>query len=168
MAQTPNLPIVYSTDIKSDWLDYNNHMNVAYYVLIFDLAGVELVAKLGLSPEYTAEEQISWMVLENHITYNNEVSLGQEVDISCRLLDNDSKRLHLYFEMHARNPDGSTYLASTLEQMAMCVDLSARKACEFPSDILANIEALADKHEALPMPDKIGRKIGIRRKPVTG
>ena len=66
------------------------------------------------------------------------------------------------------NPDGSTYLASTLEQMAMCVDLSARKACEFPSDILTNIEALADKHETLPMPDKIGRKIGIRRQPTAG
>ena len=56
------------------------------------------LANWGLNQNYTASEDISWMVLENHITYNNEVVLGQQVDITCRILDHDSKRLHLYFE----------------------------------------------------------------------
>ncbi len=65
MPDMPNAPVIYRTRIKPEWLDYNNHMNVAYYVLIFDEAGVELVADLGLSVEVTEKTHISWMVLEN-------------------------------------------------------------------------------------------------------
>jgi acyl-CoA thioester hydrolase len=139
-------------------------MNVAYYVLIFDLAGVELVSQLGLSEAETAKTGISWMVLENHITYNNEVVLDQLVEIRCQLIDHDSKRLHLYFEMFAQADDGSQYLASTLEQMAMCVDLNSRSSCEFPEPVASRINAMAKQQSELPTPDNIGRRIGIRRR----
>ncbi|MBE9398939.1 thioesterase family protein [Pontibacterium sp. N1Y112] len=157
-------PVIYSTPIKSEWLDYNNHMNVAYYVLIFDHAGEQLVADLGLGEEVTRETDISWMVLENHITYNNEVVLDQPVDVRMQLLDHDSKRLHLYFEMYAQSDDGSEYLASTLEQMLMCVNLKERKGSDFPAAVKSNIEQLAATQANIPKPENIGRKIGIRRK----
>lgn len=157
-------PVIYQTSIQSEWLDYNDHMNVAYYVLIFDHAGEEVVKSLGLGAEVSQETGISWMVLENHITYNNEVVLDQPVEVRMQLLDHDSKRLHFYFEMYAKNEDGSEYLASTLEQMAMCVDLNARKSSVFPEMIMANIEQLAAEQKDLPKPENIGRTIGIRRK----
>ncbi len=157
-------PVIYSTRIKPEWLDYNNHMNVAYYVLIFDEAGVEWLSSLGLSQEFTAATDISWMVLENHITYNNEVVLDQLVEVRAQLVDHDAKRLHLYFEMYAQTPDGDEYLSSTLEQMAMCVDLKLRKACEFPATVAAGIAELASSQKGLSQPENIGRRIGIRRK----
>lgn len=157
-------PVIYNTHIKPEWLDYNNHMNVAYYVLIFDHAGEQLAEDLGLGEQITKETDISWMVLENHITYNNEVVLDQPVDVRMQLVDHDSKRLHLYFEMYAKNDDGSEYLASTLEQMAMCVNLKERKASNFPESVMANIERLAADQADIPKPENIGRKIGIRRK----
>ncbi len=157
-------PVIYRTAIKPEWLDYNNHMNVAYYVLIFDLAGTELVSQLGLSEAVTRATDISWMVLENHITYDNEVVLDQPVDVRLRLLDHDAKRIHLYFEMYAQNTNGDgEYLAATLEQMAMCVDLKARRGSVFPAEVAANIQALAESQASLPIPQNIGRKIGIRR-----
>ncbi|WP_417222486.1 thioesterase family protein [Amphritea sp.] len=156
--------VIYRTHIKPEWLDYNNHMNVAYYVLIFDLAGSELVGQLGLSEAVTKATDISWMVLENHITYNNEVVLDQPVEVRCQLLDHDSKRLHLYFEMIAKNPDGTDYLASTLEQMAMCVDLSSRSSCAFPDTVAQKIELMAKQQASLVTPSGIGRTIGIRRR----
>ena len=161
--QIDKLPTIYSTRIKSEWLDYNNHMNVAYYVLVFDFAGVELVGELGMSEKYTKATDISWMVLENHITYDSEVCKNQVVNVGVQLLDHDSKRMHLYFELYAEKDDGSEYLASTLEQMVMCVDLKERRACAFPSDIATNIQNMADEHAHFPKPDNIGRKIGIRR-----
>ncbi len=161
---TDKAPVIYRTQIKQEWLDYNNHMNVAYYVLIFDLAGVELVSQLGLSEQVTEATGISWMVLENHITYNSEVVLDQPVEIRCQLIDHDTKRLHLYFEMYAQTGDGSEYLASTLEQMAMCVDLNSRSSCEFPETIAATINAMAAQQSAIAVPTSIGRKIGIRRR----
>ncbi|WP_296062735.1 thioesterase family protein [uncultured Amphritea sp.] len=157
-------PIIFRTRIKPEWLDYNNHMNVAYYVLIFDLAGVELVSQLGLSEAVTEKTGISWMVLENHITYNNEVVLDQPVEIRCQLIDHDNKRLHLYFEMYAYTEQGVEYLASTLEQMAMCVDLNSRSSCEFPPEVDEQINAMAKLQSELTTPANIGRKIGIRRR----
>jgi acyl-CoA thioester hydrolase len=156
--------VIYSTSIKPEWLDYNNHMNVAYYVLIFDKAGETLVSDLGLSEAVTKATDISWMVLENHVTYNNEVVLDQQVDVRAQLLDYDAKRLHLYLEMYGQNDDGTEYLASTLEQMVMCVDLAARKGCNFPDNVAANIAQLVSQQEVLTAPDNIGRTIGIRRK----
>lgn len=155
---------IYSTRIKPEWLDYNNHMNVAYYVLIFDKAGENLASDIGLGEAFTQETGISWMVLENHVTYNNEVVLDQPVDVRFQLLDHDNKRLHLYFEMYAKNDDGSEYLASTLEQMMMCVDLNVRKSCNFPESIAKRIRHLADEQSNFSKPETIGRTIGIRRK----
>jgi acyl-CoA thioester hydrolase len=156
--------VIYSTHIKQEWLDYNNHMNVAYYVLIFDKAGEKWVADLGLGETVTQKTGISWMVLENHITYDNEVVLDQPVEVRALLLDHDSKRLHIYFEMYAKNEDGSEYRASTLEQMAMCVDLNTRKSCDFPASMAEKILLKASAQVDLNRPDNIGRIIGIRRK----
>lgn len=156
--------VIFSTQIKPEWLDYNDHMNVAYYVLIFDKAGEQLVSDLGLSEVVTKETGISWMVLENHVTYDNEVVLDQLVEIRAQLLDYDNKRLHLYFEMLGKNEDGTEYRASTLEQMVMCVDLRIRKSCDFPATVAEKIESMASEQSNVPKPNNIGRTIGIRRK----
>lgn len=155
------LPTIYSTKILPQWLDYNDHLNVAYYLLIFDRAGEKLVHDLGLDEEVTRQSGLSWAVLENHITYDREVILGQTVDIGVQLLDHDHKRLHLYFEMHATGK--RNYLAATLEQMVMCLDLRTRRSTDLPDKIQANIKALAEEQAHLKRPDNIGRRIGIQR-----
>ena len=154
-------PVIYSTEIKPEWLDYNEHMNVAYYVLVFDLAGESLALSLGLGEEVAKTTGISWMVLENHITHDQEVSLGQEVEVRMQLVDHDHKRMHLYFEMYLKGRNG--YLASTLEQMVMCVDLNERRSASFPDEVMANINCLAQQQSHLARPDNICRKIGIRK-----
>lgn len=155
------LPVIYETRIQPQWLDYNDHLNVAYYVLIFDMAGEELVRTLGLGGAITQQTGISWVVLENHITYDREVTLGQAVEVGMQLVDHDHKRMHLYMEMHVAGPDG--YIASTLEQMVMCVDLNTRRSTEFPEQVQAGITSLAQSQAHLQQPLNIGRRIGIRR-----
>jgi acyl-CoA thioester hydrolase len=153
--------IIYSTEIKPEWLDYNNHMNVAYYVLVFDHAFEELLLSLGLGEEGAKTTGISTMALESHITYDQEVSLGQELDIRMQLVDHDHKRMHLYLEMYVKG--GSGYLASTLEQISMCVDLNKRKSVSFPDEVMAKIKTLSQQQSHLERPNNIGRKIGIRK-----
>lgn len=155
------LPIIYNTVIQPQWLDYNDHLNVAYYVLIFDRAGEALVSTLGLGEEVTRKTGISWAVVENHITYDREVVLGQTVDIGMQLVDFDRKRLHLYFEMYVTGDKG--YLAATLEQMVMCIDLNIRRSTLLPEQVQTNIQSLADRQAHLKHPEDLGRKIGIRR-----
>jgi acyl-CoA thioester hydrolase len=158
------LPIViYSTEIKPEWLDYNNHMNVAYYVLVFDLAFEELLLSIGLGEDGAKATGTSTMTLESHITYDQEVSLGQEVEIRIQLVDHDYKRMHLYLEMYVKGSSG--YLASTLEHISMCVDLNERKSISFPREVMAKIAALSQHQSLLERPDNIGRIIGIRNSP---
>jgi acyl-CoA thioester hydrolase len=153
--------VIYSTEIKPEWLDYNNHMNVAYYVLVFDLALEELLLSLGLGEGGAKTTGISTMTLESHITYDQEVSRGQDVEVRMQLVDHDHKRMHLYLEMYVKGSNG--YLASTIEQVSMCVDLNKRKATSFPDEVMAKIKALSQQQSHLDRPDNIGRKIGIRK-----
>ena len=154
-------PVIHTTSIQQKWLDYNGHLNEAYYLLIFDQAGEVLLHSLRLGEEVTRATGISWVVLENHITYNNEVTLGEIVEVRIQLLDHDQKRLHLYFEMHVKGDKG--YLAATLEQMLLCIDLNKRSSARFPDNVQAEIQTLFQSQAALPRPKNIGRQISIRR-----
>ncbi len=153
--------VIYSTEIKPEWLDYNNHMNVAYYVLVIELAFEELLLSLGLGEERAKTTGISTMALESHITYDQEVSLGQGVEIRMQLVDHDHKRMHLYLEMSVKGSSG--YLASTLEQISMCVNLNERKSASFPDEVMTKIDTLSQQQSHLERPGNIGRKIGIRK-----
>ena len=154
-------PVIYTTLVKPEWLDYNRHMNVANYVLVFDLAVEELLRSLGLGEPAARTRHVSVMVLEAHITYDREVSLGQAVAVRAQLVDHDRKRLHLYLEMHVTGADG--YLAATLEQMLLCVDLQERRSTVFPADSMTAITDLARRQADLKRPAGLGRQIAIRR-----
>jgi acyl-CoA thioester hydrolase len=118
--------------IIKDWTDYNNHMNVAYYVLIFDLYGAEtLMTKFKMGEQSAKTTKKSTMVVESHITYDQEVNEGDEVDINLTYFDHDKKRLQYKFEMIHKE---KKYLASTMEFLSLYVDLNKRKVSEFEDE----------------------------------
>ena len=83
-----------SKKIIKDWTDYNGHMNVAYYVLIFDLYGAEvLMNRFKMGEDSAKNSKKSTMVVESNITYNQEVKEGDEVDVNLLFFDHDKKRL---------------------------------------------------------------------------
>ena len=123
-----------STKIIKDWIDYNGHMNVAYYVLIFDLFAAEKLMdyfKMGEQSAKTTNK--STMVVESHITYNQEVKVNDEVDLNLIYFDHDKKRLQYKFEMIHRS---EKYLVSTIEVLALYVDLKQRKVSEFELSLI--------------------------------
>jgi len=118
--------------IIKDWTDYNNHMNVAYYVLIFDLYGAEtLMTKFKMGENSAKTTKKSTMVVESHITYNQEINEGDEVNINLLYFDHDKKRLQYKFEMVHKE---KKYLASTIEFLSLYVDLKERKVTEFEDE----------------------------------
>tara|TARA_Y100001970_G_scaffold88854_1_gene112163 strand:+ start:171 stop:641 length:471 start_codon:yes stop_codon:yes gene_type:complete len=121
-----------SQKIIKDWTDYNNHMNVAYYVLIFDIYGAEVLMNKFKMGEHSAKTtKKSTMVVESHITYNQEVNEGDEVDVNLTYFDHDKKRLLYKMEMIHKE---KKYLASTIEILALYVDLDQRKVAEFENE----------------------------------
>jgi acyl-CoA thioester hydrolase len=157
----PTLPYeAYRDAVAPEWIDYNGHMNVAYYVLAFDRATDRLFEYLGVGERYRRATNHSVFALEAHVTYEQELRVGDEFAIATRLIDADRKRLHLFHTM--TRADGA--LASTIEVMGLHVDLSGPRSAPFTDEIFARIEALLAEHRQLPTPPQLGRKIGIRRR----
>ena len=121
-----------SKKIIKDWTDYNGHMNVAYYVLIFDLFGAEvLMNRFHMGEESAKTSKKSTMVVESHITYNQEVKEGDEVDVNLLFFDHDKKRLQYKLEMIHKE---KKFLVSTIETLSLYVDLNQRKVAEFEDE----------------------------------
>ncbi len=121
-----------SKKIIKDWTDYNGHMNVAYYVLIFDLFGAEiLMNRFNMGEESAKTSKKSTMVVESHITYNQEVKEGDEVDVNLLFFDHDKKRLQYKLEMIHKE---KKFLVSTIETLSLYVDLNQRKVAEFEDE----------------------------------
>jgi acyl-CoA thioester hydrolase len=146
--------------VLPDWIDYNGHMNVAYYVLAFDRGVDEFMYQMGVTPEYLETEKSSTFTLEMHINYLQELHLDDPIRLTCQLLDADSKRVHYFLRMfHAEEG----YLAATSEQMMIHVSLESRRSSPFPPEVSDVIDQMMAAHKVLPFPDQAGQKMGIRR-----
>ena len=134
-----------SKKIVKDWTDYNGHMNVAYYVLIFDIYGAEkLMSDFKMGEHSAKTTNKSTMVVESHITYNQEIKEGEEVDVNLTYFDHDKKRLQYKLEMIHKS---KKYVASTMEVLALYVDLQQRKVSEFEKEKIKLMQEYIEKNK---------------------
>jgi acyl-CoA thioester hydrolase len=152
----------YRTDVHAEWIDYNGHMNVAYYVLVFDYATDAFWNYLGIGEDYLKRTNNSTFALESHVTYQGEVRLGDTVRVTSQLLGVDAKRLHLLHRMFHAQKD---YLAATLECVSLHVRLDTRRAAPFPADRQEFLERVVAAHRSLGIPEEAGRSVGLARRP---
>jgi acyl-CoA thioester hydrolase len=117
--------------IKKEWTDYNNHMNMAYYVLVFDQIWEIILEKFKMGEQSAKTTKMSTMIVETHTTYNNEVKEGDEVEINLTFFDHDKKRLHFKMEMIEKS---SKKLSATLEMLSLYIDLNKRRVAEFEDE----------------------------------
>ncbi len=154
------LPETESGHIRPEWIDYNGHMNVAYYVLAFDQGTDYFLATLGLDADYLCEGG-STFALEMHVTYERELRLNDPYVVRTQLVDADTKRLHLFHRMfHAEEG----WLAATNEVITMHIDMVTRRSAPFPATIQSIVDHSLVQHTAYPRPEGLGRVIGIRHK----
>jgi acyl-CoA thioester hydrolase len=158
----PPAPFLSSVmQIEPQWIDYNGHLNMAYYNVMMDRAIDQMWLHLGIGPEYMKERHGSTFTAECHVRYLREIHLGDPVQISVYLLAADEKRIHTFEELrHATEG----WLSATSENMTIHIDMKARKTAPFPPDIRARVEAVAKAHAAVPRPEGIGRKVAMPSK----
>jgi acyl-CoA thioester hydrolase len=131
--------------IKKEWTDYNNHMNMAYYVLVFDQIWEVMLEKFKMGENSAKTTKMSTMVVETHTTYNNEVKEGDEVEINLTFFDHDKKRLHFKMEMIEKS---SKKLSATLESLSLYIDLNRRKVTEFENEKIKIMNEFISKNNS--------------------
>ena len=146
--------------VHPDWIDYNGHMNVAYYVLAFDRALDRMFDSIGIGAAYVREQQSSFFVLEAYVNYVGEVKQGDPLRFTFQLLDHDAKRVHYFMHMHHATEG---YLAATLEQITVHVDMGTRRSAPMPEQAAAQFREMLARQAHLPRPAEAGRPIGIKR-----
>ena len=154
--------LFYEGTVLTDWIDYNGHMNVAYYVLAFDYATDAFIDYLGMDRQYRERTQCSVFVMEAHINYEQELVEGDPICCTTQLLDFDSKRIHYFHRMYQTDED---FRAATTELMLIHVDLSQRRSTPMPRQVLDRLDAIMTQHKQLPRPAQAGRVIHIPSKP---
>ncbi len=145
--------------VAQDWIDYNGHMNMAYYHVAFDRAVDHFFDLLGVGEAYVKTGG-SCFTREVHVNYIQELSLGDPIRITLQLLDWDAKRLHFFQHMYC----GDRYLAATSEQLALHVDMQSRRTAAFPAGVQQALEQASQTHYQMAKPEQAGQPMGIRRR----
>ena len=147
--------------IDPGWVDYNGHLNQAYYGVLFDRALDHALLPAGLGPEYIRERNLSFMTVECHTCFVRELLHTAKVRVASRIVDLDEKRMHMFCELqHA----GEGFLAATAEFMFLHIDMATRRTAPWPPDVRAKLEAIKSRTAALPVPERAGRRIGIPKR----
>src|SRR5882672_1074651 len=145
--------------VEPGWIDYNGHLNMAYYNVLFDRAVDEVYELLGLGLAYVEVSRHSTFTAEVHVRYLRELRAGDPVRVTFQLLDYDAKRMH-YFEQLFHASEG--WVSATSENMSLHVDMAAGKTVPFPSEIARCLARMKAAHGHLPRPEAAGRRIAMR------
>ena len=142
--------------VANDWIDYNGHMNVAYYLVLLDRCVDEAFEQLGMGPDYVARENASFFTVEIHVNYLLELPPGAPVTATLQLLAHDVKRIRAWLELYHAEEG---FLSANCDQLFLHVDMKTRRTAPFPDQIAARLKAMSSAHSALPWPEHAGRTI---------
>lgn len=133
-------------EIPHAWADINGHMNMRWYVAVFDDAGDELHLRLGLTPEAKAPHSAGTFDLEHHTHFLQEVLPGDTVAVYARMTGCSAKRMS-YVMFLVNETRGN--VAALFECVNGLVDLRVRKTMAYPEEIAASIQAMVANHGRL-------------------
>lgn len=154
----------YRDVVRPEWIDSNRHMNMGYYVVVFDLATDEWMQFIGLDAAHRTARGVTTFCLEAHVTYHHEVRERDPLRFTTRLLAFDAKRLHYIHEMYHAE---AGYLAATNELMSLHVSQATRRGAPMAPEILDRLARIQRSHERLPRPPQVGRVMGLTAPPTT-
>ncbi|MSP48888.1 MAG: thioesterase [Alphaproteobacteria bacterium] len=150
----------YRDHVRPEWIDYNGHMNVAYYVLAFDRATDVLFDRLGLGHAHRQAANHGFFVVEAHVTYGREVLEGDPLRFRSWLVEVGERKLRYFLEMvHAEKG----YLAATIEFLGLNIDLGSRRSAPFPAALRQRLQAAVANDVSRGLPAEVGRSVGQPR-----
>jgi acyl-CoA thioester hydrolase len=154
----------YRDVVRPEWVDHNQHMNMGYYLVVFDFATDEWLNYVGLTPAHRRARGVTTFCLEAHLTYHREVRGADPLRFTTLLLAHDAKRIHY---LHAMYHATKNYLAATNELMTLHVSEATRRGAPMAPEILERLAGIQAAHGVLPRPSQVGRAIGLGARPTT-
>jgi acyl-CoA thioester hydrolase len=154
----------YRDHVRKEWIDYNGHMNVAYYVLAFDRAVDVLFDRLGLGTAHRQATNHGFFVVEAHVTYGRELLEGDPIRFDCWVVEVAERKLRYFLEMYHAEKN---YRAATIEFLGLNVDLGTRRSAPFPPAMRQRLEAVVARDRDRGLPPEIGRAVGQPRASAT-
>ena len=161
LQEIPTPLAIHEETVLPEWIDYNGHMNVAFYVLAFDHATDAMLEFLRLTHDYKAKENTTTFVADMNVAYHQEVKDGDPLRFTTRILNCDEKRIHFWHEMY-HVEEG--YLAATNEVLSLHIDLRTRRVGPMSREVSSWVREVCDAHSTLPYPEGVGRLIGMKKK----
>jgi acyl-CoA thioester hydrolase len=152
---------LHHLSVRPEWIDYNGHMNVAYYLKVFDLAVDQFFNMFDLGEDYARQGGGSVFALEHRITYQRELKGGDPLRVTLQMMDMDRKRIHFFMRIYHATEG---YLAATNENLSIHVDMKSRHSTPFPDHAYQKLRQLFEDHKTLPRPPEVGGTVGIRRR----
>jgi acyl-CoA thioester hydrolase len=156
-------PIILSEKkVIADWIDYNGHMNVAYYTLVFDKAlDIFLEKILGIGETYAHESKQGPFVLQAHYHYLNEMTLDERFNVRLLVIDHDQKRMHLCLDIFSKD---KKKVIAVSEKILINVNLDIRKSESYPLSAYKKLQKLKNTHAEFDFPAVLGKSIGLKKK----
>ncbi len=146
VEQIRELPALLSQKISADWEDINGHINVGYYMSVYNESGWPMMEQIGIDRRYFEERHLGLVDLDNHLRYASELHVGEQVSAHGRFLSYDNKRIHGV--LYVVNDDKNR-LACSIEFLSINFDLKLRRSTVIPDDIAAHLAAISAKHSQL-------------------
>jgi acyl-CoA thioester hydrolase len=150
----------FEREMKPEWIDLNGHMNLAYYIVLFDQTFDLILAEWDLDWEYTKRASQGLFAVETHTLYEQELVTGAEVRVRSRVIDVDSKRLHVACEMYRAS---DMRRAACIETLNLHVDLENRHVMPWPEAQRSAMNAAAPAHREAGLPEWVGRRVQMRK-----
>ena len=148
----------FAGEVRREWIDSNGHMNLAYYIVLFDEGSELFFEALGYGPAYRTAHNHGPYAVETHTLYQRELLAGARVRVTSQLLAADAKRLHVAYEMFCAEDSAR---AACQEVLYLNVDLAARRVTPFAPGLQERIGAAMTAHLQLPRPAWVGRHVGM-------
>lgn len=148
--------ITTEAQVLQKWIDSNEHMNVAYYLIVFEKGFDKYKKLIGMDINYIRTEQRSTVSLEAHICYHAEAMLGDELRVETRIVDFDSKRAHVYQEMYHDDR-----LLATQETLSISFDIKKRKTCAFDPRFIRHYKFLCEAQVLTPIKGELGKSVKL-------
>lgn len=149
---------VCSGRVLPEWIDLNDHMNVAYYLLAFDQGVDALWSRFGITEDHVRDMNSSTFAVESHVVYRQELKLGDPYIVTAQILAYDAKRIHQFQRMYHRDEH---FIAASCEWMNLHVDLTTRRVAPWPGSILDDIARVAADQGDWSWPEEAGRQMNV-------